>query len=49
MKHKQEKPNKLALEILSDLKDLEESLHSDFIKVKVMNIETKLKRLFNIR
>lgn len=50
MKNKQsEKPNKLALEILNDIKDLEKSLHSDFIKIKVMNIEVKLKKLFNIR
>ena len=50
MKHKnQEKPNKLAIEILNDLKDLEKTLHSDFVKIKVMQIEVKLKKLFNIR
>ena len=46
MKNKQEKPNKLAIEILNDLKDLEKTLHSDFVKIKVMQIEVKFKKLF---
>ena len=50
MKNKnEEKPNKLALEIMKDLQDLKERIHSDFIKIKVMEIEVKLKKLFNIR
>lgn len=46
MKNKIEnKPNKLVLDILKDLKELENQIHSDFIKIKIMQIEVKLKKL----
>ena len=46
MKQKKvEKPNKLVLDILKDLKELESKIHSDFIKIKIMELEVKIKKL----
>lgn len=46
MKNKNEdKPNKLVLDIIKDLKELEKQIHSDFIKIKIMQIEVKLRKL----
>ena len=40
-----EKPNKLVIDILKDLNDLKQKIHSDFIKVKIMELEVKIKKL----
>lgn len=40
-----EKPNKLVIDILKDLNELKQKIHSDFIKVKIMELEVKIKKL----
>ena len=45
MKQNNEKPNKLVLDILKDLKELEKKIRSDFIKIEIMKIEVKIKKL----
>ena len=40
-----DKPNKLVIDILKDLNDLKQKIHSDFIKVKIMELEVKIKKL----
>ena len=44
-----EKPNKLAIDILKDLDELKKKIHSDFIRIDIALLETKIKKIFNIK
>ena len=45
MKNKDEKVNKLIIDILKDLAVLKGKIHSDFIKIDIALLEEKLKKL----
>ena len=50
MKNKnEEKPNKLAKDILKDLDELKKKIHSDFIRIDIAMLEEKIKKIFNIK
>lgn len=49
MKNNDERPNKLAIDILKDLEELKKKVTSDFIKIDIALLETKIKKIFNIK
>lgn len=49
MKNKDEKFNKLATDILKDLDELKKKIHSDFLKLDIALLESKIKKIFNIK
>lgn len=47
MKNNDEKRVKMIQEILKDLENLKNKMHSDFIKLDIALLEEKLKKLIN--